>query len=86
MKILGTLVFGALVVAGISSPVAAQQWTADDTDLCPPTQNSVGTPVPKRASSAGYVAAMQLRVKGVALWPRAGVYTGGPPRTTARKY
>ena len=30
MKILGTLVFGALVVAGISGPVAAQQWTADD--------------------------------------------------------
>jgi len=30
MKILGTLVFGALVVAGISGPNAAQQWTADD--------------------------------------------------------
>jgi hypothetical protein len=30
MKILGTLVFGAWVVAGISGPVAAQQWTADD--------------------------------------------------------
>ena len=30
MKILGTLVAGALVVAGISASVAAQQWTADD--------------------------------------------------------
>jgi hypothetical protein len=30
MYILGTLVAAALVVAGISAPVAAQQWTADD--------------------------------------------------------
>ena len=30
MYILGTLVAAALVVAGISGPVAAQQWTADD--------------------------------------------------------
>jgi len=30
MYILGTLVAAALVVAGISAPVAAQHWTADD--------------------------------------------------------
>jgi hypothetical protein len=30
MYILGTLVAAALVVAGISGSVAAQQWTADD--------------------------------------------------------
>ena len=30
MYILGTLVAAALVVAGISAPIAAQQWTADD--------------------------------------------------------
>ena len=30
MHILGTLVAAALVVAGISAPVAAQHWTADD--------------------------------------------------------
>ena len=30
MYILGNLVAAALVVAGISAPIAAQQWTADD--------------------------------------------------------
>jgi len=39
MYILGTLFAAALVVAGISAPVAAQQWTADDLNVDRPFGN-----------------------------------------------
>jgi hypothetical protein len=39
MYILGTLFAAALVVAGISATVAAQQWTADDLNVDRPFGN-----------------------------------------------